>query len=260
MAFEMLFVILFLIIVVISWTIQIVNEWERGVVLTLGRYSRKAQPGVNIVIPLIETLIKVDTRITTIDIPKQEVMTKDNVPTSINAVVYMRVEDAEKAILKIKDYIYAVSQYSQTALRDVIGEISLDQLLTSREEIAEKIRKIVDEETAEWGIDITSIKLQDIELPADMKRAMARQAEAERERRATIILSEGEVIAAKNLKTAAEVLAENPVAVHLRTLQTLTDISSDPSVKMVIPLPVEILKYFYSSTKEEKEEKRKTKE
>jgi regulator of protease activity HflC (stomatin/prohibitin superfamily) len=224
--------------------IRVINEWEVGIVLTLGRYSRKLKPGLNLVIPIIDRVIKIDTRITTIDIPPQEVMTKDNVPVKVNAVVYMRVEDPEKAVLKITNYMYAVAQYSQTALRDVIGEVELDNLLTNREEIAEKIRQIVDTETAEWGVDITAIKLQDIELPADMKRAMARQAEAERERRATIILSSGEVEAAKNLRKAAELIKDNPIAVHLRTLQTLSDISSDPSTKIVVALPVEVLKFF----------------
>jgi len=169
-------------------------------------------------------------------------MTKDNVPVSINAVVYMRVINPEKAVLKIQDYVYAVSQYGQTALRDVIGNKELDAVLTERMEIADEIKKLVDKETDEWGIDITAIKIQDIELPVDMKRAMARQAEAERERRATIIKSEGEVVASKNLSQAAATLARAPGALHLRTLETLADISSDQSNTIVVPLPMEFLK------------------
>ncbi len=161
----------------------------------------------------------------------------------------MRVEDAVKAVLKITDYYYAVAQYGQTALRDVIGNVNLDELLTNREEIANEIRTIVDKETAEWGIDITAIKIQDITLPENMKRAMARQAEAERERRGIVIKSEGEITAAKNLAKAAEILAKTPGALHLRTLQTLSDISGDPSGKYIVFLPIEVLKAFeaYSS-------------
>jgi len=228
-------------------TLKVVNQWERGVILTLGKFSRQATPGLNILIPGIETLIKVDTRITTIDISKQEVMTRDNVPVMINAVVYMKVEDPVKAILKIDNYRYAVSQYALTALRDIIGEVELDELLTSREQIARKIKTIVDTETGEWGVDIINIKLQDVELPADMKRAMARQAEAEREKRATVILSTGEVAAAENLNKAAQILSQNPASLQLRILQTLTDISADPNSKIIMPIPMEFLKFFETS-------------
>ena len=231
-------------------TVRIVNQWERGVILTLGKYSREATPGLNIIVPVIENLIKVDTRITTIDIPKQEVMTRDNVPVRVNAVVYMRVEDSKKAILKIDNYRYAVAQYAQTALRDVIGEIEMDQLLTNREEIARKIGGIVDKETDEWGVDITNIKLQDVELPENMKRAMARQAEAEREKRATIIQSTGEVAAADNLRKAADIISKSPAAMQLRLLKTLTDISADPNSKIIMPIPMEILRYFESMANE----------
>jgi regulator of protease activity HflC (stomatin/prohibitin superfamily) len=222
--------------------IRIVYEYERAILFTLGKYSRMMRPGLNVIIPFIQTMRKVDTRIKTVDIPKQEIITKDNVPASINAVVYMRVIDAEKAVLKIQNYVYAVSQYGQTALRDVIGNKELDEVLMQRMEIAKEIKEIVDKETDAWGIDITAIKIQDIELPTDMKRAMARQAEAEREKRAGIIKSEGEVIAAKNLTKAAGTLNENPGALHLRTLETLADISYDQSNTIVIPLPMEFLK------------------
>ncbi len=225
-------------------SVRIIREYERGVVLTLGKFTGVLQPGLNFVIPIIQTVYVIDTRITTVDIPKQEVMTRDNVPVYINAVVYMRVEDPVKAVLKISNYYYAVAQYGQTALRDVIGNRDLDDLLVNREKIAEEIKQLVDKETAEWGIDITAIKIQDITLPDNMKRAMARQAEAERERRGVIIKSEGEVIAAKNLAKAAEILANTPGALHLRTLQTISDISGDPSTKYVLCLPVEVLESF----------------
>lgn len=222
--------------------IRIIYEYERGVLFTLGRFSGVVNPGLRFVIPIVQTMRKVDTRIKTVDIPKQEVMTRDNVPVSINAVVYMRVINAEKAVLKIQNYVYAVSQYGQTALRDVMGNKDLDAVLTERAEIADEIKQLVDKETDEWGIDITAIKVQDIELPVDMKRAMARQAEAEREKRATIIKSEGEVTASKNLQAAATRLGTAPGALHLRTLQTLADISSDQSNTIVVPIPMEFLK------------------
>lgn len=227
--------------VVALTAVRIVNEWEKGLVFTLGRYAGIANPGLNFVLPIVQYIKTVDTRIITSDIPKQEVMTKDNVPVMVNAVVYFRVEDPVKAILKIQDYHYAVSQYGQTALRDVIGNKEMDSVLSNRDEIADEIKAIVDKETSEWGIDVANIKIQDIELPADMKRAMARQAEAERERRATIIMSEGEKAAAKNLAEAAASLAKTPGALHLRTLQTLSDVSADQSNTLVFVTPVEML-------------------
>jgi regulator of protease activity HflC (stomatin/prohibitin superfamily) len=176
-------------------------------------------------------------RITTADIPKQEVITRDNITILANTVVYFRVERPEDAIIKIQDYGYAVRQYTQTALRDVVGNAEMDFVLSEREKIADNIRGIVDAETSGWGIDISSIKIQEIELPAEMKRAMAKQAEAERERRAMIIASQGELSAAENLQKAAVMLSENEAALHLRTLQTIRDIAADPSEKIIIFLP-----------------------
>jgi regulator of protease activity HflC (stomatin/prohibitin superfamily) len=202
------YLILFLVILVII-SLKIIQEYERGVVLTLGKYSYTLSPGLKIVIPVIQQLIKVDMRLRAVDIPRQEVITKDNVTIGVNAVVYFKVEKAEDAVLKIEDYSYAVSQYALAALRDVIGGVELDTLLSERERISSDIKKIVDEETSSWGIDVVSIKIQDIELPAAMKRAMAAQAEAEREKRAIIAKSEGEVVAAENLKRAAEILGSS---------------------------------------------------
>jgi len=236
-----LFLLGFVILILVLMSVRVVKQYERGVVLTLGKFTKTLEPGLNFVIPFIQQVYMVDTRITTIDIPKQEVMTKDNVPVYINAVVYMRVEDPVKAVLKIAEYKYAVAQYGQTALRDVIGNKSLDELLTNRQEVADEIKDLVDKETAEWGIDITAIKIQDITLPNNMKRAMARQAEAERERRGVIIKSEGEVIAAQNLVKAAKELTSSPGALHLRTLQTLSDISGDASTKFIFVIPIEVL-------------------
>jgi regulator of protease activity HflC (stomatin/prohibitin superfamily) len=220
--------------------VKIINQYERGIILTLGQYSYTVQPGLKVVVPILQRVIKVDIRICTSDIPKQEVITRDNVPVMINAVVYFRVIKPEDAVLKIQDFTYAVTQYAQTALRDVIGGVELDSLLTEREKISEEIQKIVDAETAEWGIDVTAIKIQDIELPQDMKRAMAKQAEAERERRAVIIKSQGELSASDNLKKAMEQMATSG-AISLRTLQTIEAVSDNPGHTVIFALPTEIV-------------------
>ena len=221
-------------------SLKVIDQYERGIVLTLGSYSYTLEPGLRIIIPIIQRIIKVDIRITTSDIPQQEVITKDNVPVGINAVVYFKVIKAEDAVLKIQDYAYAVSQYAQTALRDVIGGVELDTLLTARQQIAEDIKGIVDKETTDWGVDVTAIKIQDIELPADMKRAMAKQAEAERERRATIIRSQGELSASENLQKAMEKMSTSG-AISLRTLQTIEATTANPSNTVVFALPTEVL-------------------
>lgn len=226
-------------LIIIS-TLKIIDQYERGIVLTLGSYSYTLQPGLRLLIPIIQRLIKVDIRITTSDIPQQEVITKDNVPVGINAVVYFQVTKPEDAVLKIQDYTYAVTQYAQTALRDVIGGVELDTLLTERQKIADEIKAIVDKETIDWGIDVTSIKIQDIELPADMKRAMAKQAEAERERRATIIRSQGELSASENLKKAMEQMAKSG-AISLRTLQTIEATTANPANTIIFALPTQVL-------------------
>lgn len=220
--------------------LKVIDQYERGIILTLGSYSYTLEPGLKIVIPIIQRLIKVDIRITTSDIPQQEVITKDNVPVGINAVVYFQVTKPEDAVLKIQDYTYAVTQYAQTALRDVIGGVELDSLLVDRQKIADEIKKLVDSETTEWGVDVTAIKIQDIELPADMKRAMAKQAEAERERRATIIRSQGELSASENLKKAMEQMSASG-AISLRTLQTIEATTANPANTVVFALPVEVI-------------------
>ena len=217
--------------------IRMLYQYERGVVFTLGRYSSVRDPGLTWIIPVIQSMKKVDIRIKTADVPRQEVMTKDNIPILANTVVYFKVEKPADAIIKIEDFEYAVRQYTQAALRDVVGNSELDFVLTEREKIASSIKNIVDSETSDWGVDIESIKIQEIELPAEMKRAMAKQAEAERERRAVIIAAEGELKASDNLRKAAENLAKSPVAVQLRTLQTIRDIAADPSEKIVLFLP-----------------------
>lgn len=218
--------------------IKIINQYERGVVLTLGKFTGTLNPGLRIVIPIIQQLIKVDMRINTTDIPKQEVITKDNVPVGINAVVYFQVKVPEDVVLKIQDYSYAVTQYAQTALRDVIGGVELDTLLTEREKIAEEIKVLIDKEIVAWGVDVTSIKMQDIELPQDMKLVMANQARAERERRATIIRASGELSASENLKKAMANMSNG--AISLRTLQTIESAGTKAG-NTVIFFPIEVL-------------------
>ena len=208
--------------------LRVINQYERGLILTLGKYSETRNPGLTWVLIVFQKLIKVDMRIDTTDIPKQEVITKDNVPAGINAVVYFQVKIAEKAILNIQDYTLGVTQYAQAALRDVVGGVELDSLLSEREKISDEIKKITDEATINWGVDVIDIKIQDIELPADMKRVMAKQAESERERRAIIIRAEGEFQAAQKLSQAATVLASTPGGISMRTLQTIEKINPDP--------------------------------
>lgn len=241
---EILLVLIWLVIIVgffILIGLRVIDQYERGVVLTLGKYTSTRQPGLTWLFVGFQRMIKVDLRITTTDIPQQEVITKDNVPVGINAVVYFQVQSAENAILNIKDYTTAVSQYAQAALRDVIGAIELDPLLSEREKIAEEVQKIVSAATQSWGILVTDIKIQDIELPADMKRVMAKQAESERERRAIIIRAEGEYQASERLAQAAQMLSSTPGGLSMRTLQTIEKINPDPSKTVIFALPVEVL-------------------
>jgi regulator of protease activity HflC (stomatin/prohibitin superfamily) len=226
-----------LILLLLLRAIKVIPEYERGVIFTFGKFSGIRKPGLTFLIPIVQIMQRVDMRLATAEVPRQEVMTKDNIPMLVNAVVYFKVIDPEAVIIKIEDYIFAIRQYTQAALRDVIGNNEMDTVLMERLQIAEAIREIVDAETSYWGVDIESIKIQELELPAEMKRAMARQAEAERERRATIIASKGELEASKNLRAAAEELSSSPGALHLRTLQTIRDIASDPSEKLVLFMP-----------------------
>lgn len=241
---EAIFSLIILALFIVLPGVRIINQYERGIVLTLGRFSRILNPGLNIIIPYIQTITKVDVRTIPIDVPKQEVITKDNVTVNVDAVVYFRVINAEKAILETTNYTYATSNFAQAALRDVTGNFELDELLSKRDEISSQIKQIVDAQTDKWGIDIESVKLQNIELPPDMKRAMAKQAEAERERRAAIISAEGEKSAATAVAEAAALLAKTPGGINIRTLQTLEKISTDPSQKTVILLPTELTEKF----------------
>ncbi|MBU1045625.1 slipin family protein [Patescibacteria group bacterium] len=243
MVIALIIILAFLLVLFLSG-IRIINEYERGVILTFGKYTGIKIPGFRWIFPGIQRLITVDLRITTVDVPRQEAITKDNVPVGVNAVVYFKVEKPEFAVLKVENYRYAVSQYALAALRDIIGGVELDALLTEREDVATAIKQMVDAETDPWGIDVTAIKMQDIELPAGMKRAMAAQAEAEREKRAIIIKSEGEVAAAQSLKNAAELLTSAPGGLSLRTLETIDNLQPDPSKTVIFALPIEILEGF----------------
>ncbi len=236
----MLQLVLFFLFFLIVSGLRLLYQYEKGVVFTLGRYQGIKEPGLRWIIPVIQTMEKLDLRIRTVDIPKQEMITKDNITVNLNAVVYFRVDKPKDAIIEIKDYAFAVGQYTQAALRDVIGNNELDSVLTERVKIATNIKEIVDSETARWGVDIEAIKIQEIELAPEMKRAMAKQAEAERGRRAMIISSEGELKASENLSKAAASLSKNPASLHLRTLQTLRDIASDPAQKIVLFLPSDL--------------------
>lgn len=235
-----LVLLLVIVLAIVVPGIRIINQYERGVVLRLGKYSRTLNPGFRVIIPYIDKMRKVDIRTTPMDIDKQEVITKDNVTVNVDAVVYARVIDAGKAVLETTNYRYATSTFAQTALRDVTGNFDLDEILSKRDEISQQIREIVDAQTDKWGIDIESVRLQNIELPVDMKRAMAKQAEAERERRAAIISAEGEKSAAAAVAEAADMLARTPGGINIRTLQTLEKISTDPSQKTVILLPTDL--------------------
>lgn len=238
----MVVVVLILVLLAVLYVlsgIKVINQYERGVVLTFGKFSGMRSPGLTIVLPIIQVMRKVDIRSTPIDVPKQEVITKDNVTVNVDAVVYFRVVDSAKAVLETTNYVYATSQFAQAALRDVTGNAELDELLSKREQISEQIKLIVDKQTEAWGIDVENVKVQNIELPQDMKRAMARQAEAERERRANIINADGEKLSAQTLSEAAAMLAQTPGALSLRTLNTIERISTEPSQKTMIMFPVE---------------------
>ncbi len=228
-------------IIVLSF-LREVKQYERGVILTMGKFTGIREPGWSIVVPVFQKMTKVDMRIKAVDVPDQKVITRDNVSASINAVIYYKVSDASKAILEVEDFYYAVSQLAQTTMRNVVGGAELDQVLAERETLSERIRTIIDAESDAWGIKVENVELKDFFLPGEMERTIAKQAEAERERRAVIIKAEGEVIAAENVTKAARMLAEAPGALHLRTLQSINDLSSDQSNTVIFAVPLEVLR------------------
>lgn len=232
-----------IIIVYLLAGIRIVNQYERRVVLTFGKYTGILQPGFRFIWPIIQTSQKVDIREKAVDVPSQEAMTKDNISCSINAVIYYRIKEerVERSVLNVRFLDYAMAQFAQTTMRNIVGQFELDELLAKREEASNKIKEIVDEKSNSWGVDVLSVELKDINIPDDLKRTIGKQAEAEREKRAKIITSEGELAAAENLQKAANMMAKAPWALHLRTLQSVNDISSDQSNTTVWMLPIEIM-------------------
>lgn len=221
-----------------------INQYERGVKFTMGRYTSTIMPGWRIIIPVFQSFRKVDMRVKAVDVPDQKAITRDNVSVVVNAVIYYKVSDAARAIIEVEDFRYAISQYAQTTMRNIVGEATLDELLANREKIAERIREIVDRETDEWGLKVNNVELKDVSLPGEMERTIGKQAEAEREKRAVIINSEGELAAAQNMAQAAKILSAVDGALHLRTLQSINDISSDASNTIVFAVPLEIVKSF----------------
>ncbi len=239
------------VVIILLAGLRVVNQYERGVILTLGRYAGTRNPGLTWIFSFlnIQKMFKIDIRTKVADVPDQEAITRDNVSVKINAVLYYRITDAAKAKLEVENYDYAISQLAQTTMRNASGEVSLDELLANREKISTRIKEILDKSSQSWGIQVIDVELKDITLPEGMKRTIAKQAEAEREKRAVIINSEGELMASQNLSKAAETLSKAPGALHLRTLQSINDLSSDQSNTVVFMVPVEALKAFEGFTK-----------
>lgn len=250
MEIPILGIILFIILI----SLKQINQYERGVKFTMGRYTGLMSPGWRIVIPIFQMYKKVDMRIKAVDVPDQKAITKDNVSVMVNAVIYYKVSSAEKAIIEVENFRYAISQFAQTTMRNIVGEATLDELLANRDKIAERIRQIVDKETDSWGLKVNNVELKDVSLPEDMERTIAKQAEAEREKRAVIIKAEGEVAAAENMAKAAGLLTSSEGALHLRTLQSINDLSSDQSNTVVFAMPLEVLRAFESFNKDKKQD------
>lgn len=239
MFYEIAFVAIFVLVLA---SVRQINQYQRGVKFTFGKFTSIMEPGWRIVWPIIQGYQKVDIRTKAVDVPDQNAITRDNVTVKVNAVIYYKVSDANKAIIEVEDFQYAISQYAQTTMRNIVGEVTLDELLSSRDKIAERIREIVDQETDAWGLKVQNVELKDVSLPADMERTIGKQAEAEREKRAVIINSEGELAASQNIAKAAEMLSSTPGALHLRTLQSINDMASDQSNTVVYMIPIEALR------------------
>lgn len=246
-------IIIIAVIFILLRSIRQINQYERGIKFSFGKFSKIMQPGWNLVLPIFQSYRKVDIRTKAVDVPEQDAITKDNVSVRINAVIYYKVFDASKAVLEVENFYFAVGQLAQTTMRNAVGSVSLDELLSEREKISTEICNIIDKATDPWGIKVENVELKDISLPEEMKRVIARVAEAERERQAVITKAAGEVEASKNLAKAAEIMATTPGAMHLRTLSTLSDISSDQSNTIIFGLPVEILKHFSGDNLDKKD-------
>jgi regulator of protease activity HflC (stomatin/prohibitin superfamily) len=241
---NIIYTILGVIIFIILISIRQINQYERGVRFMLGKYAGLMNPGWRLVLPIIQSYKKVDLRVKAVDVPNQEAITKDNISVSVNAVIYYKVREANKAILEVEDFYYAISQLAQTTMRNAVGQVDLDQLLSQRDKVSESIRSIIDKDSDPWGIQVDNVELKDITLPEEMKRVIGKQAEAEREKRSIIIKAEGEVIAANNMAKAANTLSEASGALHLRTLQSINELSSDQSNTIIFAVPLEVLKAF----------------
>ncbi len=237
-------VIILVLLIILPMSIKIVTEYERGVIFRLGRLVGARGPGLFFIIPFVDRMMKVDLRVVTMDVPSQEVITKDNVTVRVNAVVYFRVVDPEASVVKVLDHIRATSQIAQTTLRNVLGQSELDELLTSREKLNQMLTRIIDEHTDPWGVKVSTVEIKEVELADQMKRMMAAQAEAERERRAKIIHAEGEFQAAEKLAQAGTVMAREPITLQLRYLQTLTEISAEKNSTLIFPLPIDLITMF----------------
>jgi regulator of protease activity HflC (stomatin/prohibitin superfamily) len=239
----------FIVLIIISASVKIVAEYERGVIFRLGRLLGAKGPGLFLIIPFVDRMVKVDLRIITMDVPSQDVITRDTVTVRVNAVVYFRVVDPEASVVKVLDHIKATSQISQTTLRNVLGQSELDELLTSREKLNQELQSIIDEHTDPWGVKVSTVEIKDVELPESMRRSMAAQAEAERERRAKIIHAEGEFQASEKLSAAASIIAREPVTLQLRYLQTLTEIASEKNSTLIFPIPIDLINMFMNKDK-----------
>jgi len=252
MNFLILWPAILLALFIVFSAFRILREYERAVVFRLGRFSSVKGPGIIILIPLIDKMVKISLRTIVMDVPSQDVITKDNVSIKVNAVVYFRVMDPQKAVIEVEDYLYATSQLSQTTLRSVTGESELDEILSEREKINDHLQSVIDKQTDAWGIKVSLVEVKHIDLPQEMQRAIARQAEAERERRAKIISAEGEYQASNKLSDAAEVIEKHPVAIQLRFLQTLVEIGADKNSTVVLPIPIELFKPFMDQYEKDK--------
>lgn len=241
-----------IVLVFIASAVKIVAEYERGVIFRLGRLVGAKGPGLFLIVPFIDRMVKVDLRIVTMDVPSQEVITKDNVTVRVNAVVYFRVVDPENSVVKVLDHIRATSQISQTTLRNVLGQSELDELLAKREKLNQMLQKIIDEQTDPWGVKVSTVEIKEVELAEEMKRSMAAQAEAERERRAKIIHAEGELQASEKLSQAAAIIGREPATLQLRYLSTLSEIASEKNSTIIFPLPIDLFKAFMGKSESEK--------
>lgn len=242
--FELSGLLLMLLVVFFANSVRVLKEYERGVIFRLGRFSGVRGPGLIILIPILEKMTKVNLRTVVMDVPPQDIITRDNVSVKVNAVIYFRIIKPENAILEVEDYYYATSQLAQTTLRSILGQFELDDLLSNREKINDELQEIIDKQTDPWGVKVSSVEMKHVDLPAEMQRAMAKQAEAERERRAKIIHAEGEMQSAEKLSEASEIMSKNPVTIQLRYLQTLNEIAGEKNSTIVFPLPIDVIGKF----------------